>query len=214
MRVSLEVTLLGSKVLNRSQVLDPSQQLLKNTVTRASTISGKFMARKLNLIPRQSTLLTPLSNNTLLTESSAVVVDVEGDVELLVLGILLETLLSVPGGVLDGEEGSVGREEEVKTTDSDDGVVGMLDDALENVALSGRERSIASVGVGVAEAKDRVGSALIPCHVGGSIEGLLDVCAVEVDLGTRRRIVTLQLLALIDRNSRDELTWLTMPSWL
>lgn len=172
------------------------------------------MARKLDLIPCQATLFTPLSNNTLLTESSAIVVNVEGDVELLVLGILLETLLAVPSGVLDGEESSVGRQEEVKTTDSDDGVVGMLDDALEHIGLSGREGSVAAAGFGITETKYIIRSALIPGHIGGSVEGLLDVCAVEVDLGTGRRIVTLYLLALVCRNGRDELTWLTMPSWL
>lgn len=138
----------------------------------------------------------------------------EGHPEVLVLGILLETLLAVPGGVLEGEEGSVGGEEEVETTDSDDGVIGVLDDALENVGLSGREGGVAAVGFGVAEAKDVVGSALIPSHIGGSVEGLLDICAVEVDLGTGRGIVALELLALVLRNGRDDLTWLTMPSWL
>lgn len=120
----------------------------------------------------------------------------EGHPEVLVLGILLESFLAVPGGVLEGEEGSVGGEEEVETADSDDGVVGVLDDALENVVLSGREGGVAAVGLGVAEAKDVIGRALIPCHVGGGIEGLLDICAVEVDLGTGRRIIALDLLAL------------------
>lgn len=203
MRVTLKVTLLRSKVLNRSQILDPSQQLLNNAVTRTSSISWKFMARKLNLIPRQTTLLTPLSNNTLLTEASAIVVDVEGDVELLVLGILLETLLAVPGSVLDGEEGSVRGKEEVETTNSDDGVVSVLDDALQNVVLSGGEGSVAAVGVGVAEAKDLVGSALIPGLVDGCVESLLDVCAVEVDLGARRRIITLNQSARLSAEMEE-----------
>lgn len=197
MRVSLKVALLRSKVLNRSKILDSSQQLLKNAVTRTSSVSGKFMARKLNLIPRQTTLLTPLSNSTLLTESSAIVVNVEGHVELLVLGILLEALLAVPSSVLESEEGSVGWEKEVKTTDSDDGVVSVFDNALENVVLGRGKRSVAAVGVGVAKAEDIVGSALIPSRIGGGVEGLLHVCSVEVDLGTGGRIVALNLLVLV-----------------
>lgn len=111
--ITLEVPLLSSKVLDNSQVLDPSQHKLNNTVSRASSISRKFMSSQLNLVVSQTTLVAPVADNTSLAESAAVVLRMVRNVELLVLGIFLESPLSVPGGVLQGEQSAVGREDVV-----------------------------------------------------------------------------------------------------
>lgn len=70
----------------------------------------------------------------------------------------------------------------------------MLDHATEDVGLGWGERGVALVGLGVAEAKDGVGCALVPCHVCGGIESLLDVGAVEVNLSALGGEVALILL--------------------
>jgi hypothetical protein len=70
---------------------------------------------------------------------------------------------------LESEECSVGREDEVQSANSNDGVVGVLDDSLEDAVLGGSEGCVAAGGVGVAETKDIVACALVPSAVYGSV---------------------------------------------
>lgn len=110
---------------------------------------------------------------------------VVGHVEGLILRILLEALLAVPRGILQGKERTIRRQDVIQTTHANNGVVGVLNDALENLVLRRSERCVATVGVGVTKTKHIVGSALVPVDV-GRIQSLLDVGSVEVDLSTGR----------------------------
>lgn len=74
----------------------------------------------------------------------------------------------------------------------------MLDNPAENVVLGWGERGVAEVGLGVAVAEDSVGCALVPCHVYGGVESLLDVGAVEVNFSALGREVTLILLDMLE----------------
>ena len=111
--IPLVISLLRRKILNDTQILNPSQQLLHNPVPSTSTIPRQLMTRKLNLIVRQPTLITPLSYNTSLTESTAIVLRMEGHVELFVLRVRLVALFTVPCNVLKGEKCAVGGKDEV-----------------------------------------------------------------------------------------------------
>lgn len=98
--LALEMSLLCGKVLNGTQVLDTSQQQLQHPVTGSRGVSRQLMARQLNLVVGQATLMSPLSDGARFAQSSTIVLWVERHVKLLVLGILLKALLAVPGGVL------------------------------------------------------------------------------------------------------------------
>ena len=96
---------------------------------------------------------------------------------------------SAYGHVLDGEKGAVGAEEHVQVAGADQGVVGVLDDALQDVVLRGADALVAHGLIGGGVAEDAVDT-LVP--VGGrGVDGLLHVGAVEVDLGAWWGVVAL-----------------------
>lgn len=87
----------------------------------------------------------------------------------------LETLLAVPGHVLDGQQRAVGEEEEVQEAVADDGVVGALDDGREGAE---------SRGDGFVRVREEVRAAAADEVVGGrDVELSLDIGAVEVVVG-------------------------------
>jgi hypothetical protein len=68
----------------------------------------------------------------------------------------------------------------------------VLNDALENIDLrrSGRSIIVVSVRIAMVGANDLLGGALVPVDM-RRVERILDVSAVEVYLGTGRRVITL-----------------------
>lgn len=189
-RVPLVITLLGSEVLNGTQRLDSAQQQLNHTVPRPSRVPRQLVAGQLDLVVRQASLVAERAHDAGLAQTAVVVLGVEGHVELLVLRVLLEALEAVPGRVLEREERAVGREDVVEAADADDGVVGVLDDALQDLVLRGGRGGVARVRVGVAAAEDVLGGALVPRDM-GRVDCVLDVGAVEVDLRALGAVVTL-----------------------
>lgn len=85
----------------------------------------------------------------------------------------LETLLSAPGHVLDGEEGAVGNDDVVERAVRDHGPVQALDDGGED----GEGRGNAVVG----PADEDIGGGAFFPDLLRSVDGGLDVAAVEVD---------------------------------
>lgn len=146
------------------------------------------MSGELDRVERESTLRTPCTHDTGAGLRATVVLGVVRDVERRV-GELLEALLAVPGDVLQGEKGAVGREEEVEVADTDDGVVDALDHVLEDSVLSGAEGLVAE-GLVIGRATEDVDvGALHPVGADGSVNCGLHIATVEVDLQTGRRVV-------------------------
>jgi len=203
-RSASEVTALSGERTNLAERLDPSQHELDGAVCSARSVAGQFVTGELDLVESQTALATPGSQVSGAGEGAAVVFGVIGGVERDV-GVGLETLEAVPlesmlvfvsrwivdcktySHVLEGEKGTVGAEEHVQVTGADQGVVGVLNDTLQDIVLGRADALVAHglVGGGVAEyAVD----ALVP--VGGrGVDCLLNVGAVEVDLGARRSVV-------------------------
>lgn len=147
------------------------------------------MASETSSVEGQTALRGPDTLVTSASKSTAVVLGVVRGVQVSA-GVLRETLDSVPGHILDGEQCAVGGKKHVQVTAANDGVVGVLDDTLENTVRGRRSRSILSVAAGIAVAEDVDVSALHPIRVEGSVKRLLDIGTVEVDLSTRRRVIS------------------------
>lgn len=88
---------------------------------------------------------------------------------------------AVPGHVLQGEKGAIGREEVIQVADADDSVIGTFDDVLQDAVLRWPERLIRYVLVVAGAAEDVRRRTQIPICAQGSVDGLLHVGAVEVD---------------------------------
>ncbi len=104
-----------------------------------------------------------------------------GGVEFVVRGGGLEALEAVPGHVLQGEKGAIGREEVIQVADADDSVIGTFDDVLQDAVLRWPERLIRYVLVVAGAAEDVRRRTQIPIGAQGSVDGFLHVGAVEVD---------------------------------
>lgn len=105
-------------------------------------------------------------------------------------GVFLQPLCAVPCHVLDSEERSVCAEEHVEVAGADDGVVRVLDNALEDAIISGADGSILCVAAGVAVAEDIDVCALEPVAINVCVQGELDISAVEVYFCARRGVVS------------------------
>lgn len=146
------------------------------------------MPGKLHLVESQAPLSAPVTQVASAGQGAAVVLWVVGD-EQRVARVLLETLHTVPGHVLEGEESAVGREEHVEVAGADDGVICVLDNALKDAVLRGPEGGIAEIHA-VFGAAENVGiGALLPVGADGSIDSGLHVRAVEIDDFARRNVV-------------------------
>lgn len=104
--------------------------------------------------------------------------------------VLGETLGTVPGHVLDGEERSVGAEKHIKVAGADDGVVCVFNDALKNTAVGGADGRVACLAGGITIAEDIIIRTLQPVDVERRVQRLLYVSAVEVDYSIGRAVVT------------------------
>lgn len=92
------------------------------------------------------------------------------------------------GHVLQSKESTVGVKKHVQVTRADEGVVGVLNNALEYTVLR-RAQTLVTDGLVGGRVAEHAIHTLVP--VGGrGVDCLLDVGAVEVDLGARRNIVT------------------------
>ena len=101
----------------------------------------------------------------------------------------LETLQASPCHVLDGQQGTVGVEEEVKITVPNEGIVGVLNYPGKDTVI-GRSRGLVRKTLVVgAVAEDVLHRALHPIGAHGRINGCLYIRPVEVDHLTGRRIV-------------------------
>ena len=147
------------------------------------------MASKTSSVEGQSALCSPLSLVSRAGERTAVVLGVVGSIEISA-GVLRKALSAVPGHVLDGKECSVCAQKHVQVTAADDRVVCVLNDALQNSVRCRWRRGIGSTAAVVAIAKDVDVGALEPVGVYVSVESLLDVGAIEIDLGAWRRVVS------------------------
>lgn len=97
--------------------------------------------------------------------------------------VLLQSLGTVPGQVLKGEQRSVGGEDVIEVSGADDDVVRTLNNVLQRAVQSRAGRLVA-----LADEDVDVG-ALGPVGADGGVDGGLDVGAVEVDLEARRLVV-------------------------
>lgn len=117
-----------------TQTINASKQQLDGPVSSARRIPRQLVSRKLYLIVCQPTLAAPSAQKTSAGESTAVVLRMVGGIEV-VARIFLEALLTVPRHVLKGDQGAVGREEEVQVTDTDDRIVEGLDHVSKDAVL-------------------------------------------------------------------------------
>ena len=134
------------------------------------------VSREFDSDESKATLGVPLAKVTGSAKSAQVQLLVVWDEEV-VLGIAAEALCAVPCHVLDGHEGSVGKQDEVEHAVADDGAVVLFDHTGKN-AESGRQRGIV--------VKHAV-AALFP-FLDWSVDGLLDFGTVEVDGGAFREV--------------------------
>ena len=147
------------------------------------------MASKTSSVEGQSALCGPLSLVSRAGERATVVLGVVGSIEISA-GVLRKALSAVPGHVLDSKERSIRAQEHVQVTAADDRVVCVLNNALQNSICCRWRRGIRSTAAVVAIAEDVDVGALEPVGVYVSVESLLDVGAIEVDLGAWRRVVS------------------------
>jgi hypothetical protein len=183
---------LRRKVLNLVETLNSAEKQLNDPVPRTCAVSGQLVASKLHFVVGEATLLAPITNKTSLAVSSRVVLWVVRYVKVFILRIALEALLAVPSDVLQGKKRAVRWEQEVQPANTNDGVVGVFNDALENIDLrrSGRSILVVSVRIAMVGANDLLGCALVPVDM-RRVKRILDVSAVEVYLCTGRRVITL-----------------------
>ncbi len=185
-----------------------AEQNLQHAERNAGSVAGDFVAGQVGRVEGQTALRGPDTLEAGAGQGTAVVLGVVRGVEV-GAWVLLETLDAVPGHVLDGEESSVGLDrlisieifeqwneftygqDHVQITGSDEDVVGVLNDVLENTIVG---RALGGIGSGLASiisvSKDVDWSALVPGAVNRGVEGDLDIGAVEVNLGTWWLIVT------------------------
>lgn len=175
-----KVTSLGSKVTNITKALDTTKEQLDRPVSSTRGVTRQLVTSQLNSVESQATLDTVATEVAGASERAAVVLRVVRSVEGRAR-VLLETLQAVPGHVLDGEQSAVGGEEHVEVTGADDGVVGVLDDTLEDTVRGGAGAGVRGGAVVGAIAEDIGVGALLPVGTDRSVDGLLYVGAVEVD---------------------------------
>jgi hypothetical protein len=142
-----EVARLRSEVSHHRQIVNSTQQELQLSVRRTRCILRDFVTGKIDSSPCQSSLSVPVTlepgassidlrrsvrNSCVGNLENVAKTLVVRHVEVLGLGWRgLESLETVPGHVLDGDEGAVGEEEEVEETVANDGVVGTFDNGWE-----------------------------------------------------------------------------------
>ena len=163
-----------------------SKENLQHAVRDTRSVAGQLVTSKTGGVEHHTTLRSPVALVTGAGKRTAVVLWVVGRVER-GGGVLGETLGAVPGHVLDGEESSVCAEKHVEVAGADDGVVCVLDDALEDAVVGGAGGGVGTLVVAVAE--DVGVGALEPLGADVGVECHLDVGAVEVDFGTWGRVV-------------------------
>jgi len=163
-----------------------TKQNLQHAVRNTRSVARQLVTSKTGSVEHHAALGGPVTLVTSTRKRTAVVLRVVRSVQR-GGGVLGETLGAVPGHVLDGEKGSVGAEEHVEVTGADDGVVGVLDDALEDAVVGGAGGLVGTFVVAVAE--DVGVGALEPLGADVGVECHLDVGAVEVDLGAWGRVV-------------------------
>lgn len=188
--VSSVVATLSSEVLSVAEVVNLAEQNLQHPVRNTGSITRQLVTSEASSVESQATLRGPDTLVTSAGKRTAVVLRVVRHVDVSAR-VLRKALSAIPGHILDSKQSSVGGKKHVQVTTADDGVVGVLDDTLENAIGGRRSRGILSIAAVVAVAEDVDVSALHPVRVEGSVKRLLDIGAVEVDLGTRRRVVTL-----------------------
>ena len=182
------VSTLRCKALRAAKVLNTTQQDLQHAVSDTGSIPRELVSRKTRSVKGKTSLLGPHALVARAGKSTAVVLGVVWCVEKRGR-VLIETLGAVPGHVLDGEEGAVCAEQHVQVATSDDGVVGVFDDALEDAVVGRADGGIRGTTAVIAVAEDVDVGALHPIGADDGVERLLNVRAVEVDLGTRRLVV-------------------------
>lgn len=85
------------------------------------------VAGELHLIKRQASFRAPRTQLSCPRKSAIIVFRVVWDIERLASRELLETLLSVPGHILDCQQRSIRWHQKVKVTRPDDHIVGVFD---------------------------------------------------------------------------------------
>ena len=135
------------------------------------------MSRELDSDESKTTLSMPLAEVTSTTKGAKVQLLVVRDIEV-VLRVAAETLCAIPGHVLDGHEGSIGKQDEVEHAVSNDGALVLLDHARKNTEAGLRR------GVVVEYAT----AALFPL-LNWSVDGFLHFSSVEVNGGAFREVV-------------------------
>lgn len=175
-----EVTSLSGKVTDVAKALDTAEEQLNRPVSSTRGVTRQLVTSQLDSVESQATLDTVATEVSGAGERAAVVLGVVWSVEGRAR-VLLETLQAVPGHVLDGEQSAVGGEKHVEVTGADDGVVGVLDDALEDTVRGGAGAGVRGGAVVGAIAEDIGVGALLPVGTDGSVDGLLYVGTVEVD---------------------------------
>ena len=147
------------------------------------TVTGK-----LHLIERQTALRTPIANYTRASQRATIIFWMIRNIEFRAR-VCLQSLLAVPGHVLQSGERAIGGEDIIQVADSDNGVVRRLDHVLQGPVSRGARRSVAQILVVAGSAENVGGCALIPIR-GWRMDGFLHIAAVEVDYLGRRYVVS------------------------
>ena len=179
--LSGEFTLKGERV-------DTSKEELNRAVSSTRSVARKFVTGELSGVEGKTSFTSVVSDLASSGEGSAVVLGMVRNDEFLA-GVFLKTSLSVPLNTLNGNKGTVGGEEHVEVTRTDDGVVGVLNNALESAIESGALAGVAERAVVGGSTEDVDVSALLPVGTDRCIDGLLNIGAVEVDDFSRGNVV-------------------------
>ena len=162
------VASLSGEALSAAKVIDLTKQDLKHAVRDTRSVAGQLVTSKASGVEGQATLSSPDTLNTSASERAPIILRVVRCVE---RGdrVLRQTLSAVPGHVLNSKQSTVGAKEHIEVSRANNGVVGELDDTLEN-AISGRtRRRVRSAAAVVTVPEDIDVSALEPVGVDISV---------------------------------------------
>lgn len=179
--LSGEVTVIGKRV-------DTSKEELNRAVSSTRSVARKFVTGELSGVEGKTSFASVVSDLAGSGEGTAVVLGVVRNDEFLA-GVFLKTSLSVPLNTLNGNQSTVGGEEHVEVTRTDDGVVGVLNNALESAIESRALAGVAERAVVGGSTEDVDVGALLPVGTNRCVDGLLNIGAVEVDDFSRGNVV-------------------------
>lgn len=151
-------------------------------------ISWQLVSGQLHLVERQATFCTPIPNVTGTRQETSIVFRVVWNVELLT-GILLQSLGSVPGHILNSKKSTVRAQEHVQVAGSNDGVISVFNHTRKNAIDCGPYAGVAQSWIILGTTEDIGAGALLPLRTNWCIYGLLDVFTIEIHHLARGNVI-------------------------